>query len=98
MSPRARTGPGAGRAGVLAVSLYCFVLLVGGFFHHDLACHLKSPTHCTTCTFSLSSAGVQPGGGVPPVVLPQAGRSGRDLRLPCLATVVVHITGRSPPA
>ena len=29
--------------------------------HHDLACHLKSPTHCTTCTVGSSAeAAVDP--------------------------------------
>jgi hypothetical protein len=31
------------------VGLYLALLAVAPFGHHDLVCHLKSSTHCTTC-------------------------------------------------
>lgn len=86
-----------GRGRALVVALYCFIVLFGGFFHHDLACHLKSPTHCTTCAFSLSSAGVPTVGGMHAVILQKAGPSFRELQVPRLAAVVVRINDRSPP-
>ena len=38
---------------VLAVYLLAAALLPFG--HHDLACHLKSTTHCTTCSVGSSA-------------------------------------------
>jgi hypothetical protein len=37
---------------LLVAYALCVALLPLG--HHDIACHLKSPTHCTTCTASVS--------------------------------------------
>jgi hypothetical protein len=54
-APRRRRSPAA----LLALAaLYAFVLLGSGFEHHDLECHLKSRTHCTSCVFSQAAAGV----------------------------------------
>ena len=36
----------------LAVALYAAFLVVAPFEHHDLACHLKTPQHCTSCASS----------------------------------------------
>jgi hypothetical protein len=33
----------------LALSLYAVLLAVSPVLHHDLACHMKSPTHCDAC-------------------------------------------------
>ena len=42
-----------GRRGIaLAVALYAAFLFVAPFEHHDLACHLKTPQHCTSCASS----------------------------------------------
>jgi len=34
----------------LVLGLYALVLVGSPALHHDLACHLKSPTHCDACT------------------------------------------------
>ena len=39
----------------LGVALYAAVLVMAPFTHHDLACHLKNPQHCTACTSSQAS-------------------------------------------
>jgi hypothetical protein len=50
----------AGRRGridtVVGVAIYAVFLITAPFEHHDLLCHLKTPTHCTACTSSLVSA------------------------------------------
>jgi hypothetical protein len=38
--------------------LYVFVVLGSAFLHHDFDCHEKSRTHCTSCVFSQTAAGV----------------------------------------
>ena len=34
------------------VAIYVVILLAAPFEHHDLACHLKTPFHCTACASS----------------------------------------------
>ena len=43
----------------IGVAIYAAFLLVAQFGHHDLACHLKNPQHCTAC--SASQLGTDPG-------------------------------------
>jgi hypothetical protein len=47
------------RATALTAGLYALVLVVGPVLHHDLACHLKSRTHCTACVISITAPGEQ---------------------------------------
>jgi hypothetical protein len=46
---------GARRRRVLAgcAALYGLFLVVTPFEHHDLLCHIKTPQHCTACTYSV---------------------------------------------
>jgi hypothetical protein len=82
----------------LATAMYALVLGAGELQHHDLACHLKSRTHCTSCVSGVS------GPGVAPVQEPQArdlsplGRIATDLQLISLAPALAPSLGRSPPA
>jgi hypothetical protein len=46
-------GLGFGVSAVLVVYVLAAALLPLG--HHDVACHLKSPTHCTTCVIGSSA-------------------------------------------
>ena len=83
---------------VLGVAIYAVFLVTAPFEHHDLLCHLKTPTHCTACTSSV--VGSDPNS---PVVvgafdLPDAGGT---LSTDVVATgflLAVRSTGRSPPA
>src|ERR1700687_2676519 len=34
-------------------TLYVLFLILAPFEHHDLACHYKTPQHCTSCSSSL---------------------------------------------
>jgi hypothetical protein len=33
----------------MGLAVYCVILVVSPVVHHDLACHVKSPTHCEAC-------------------------------------------------
>jgi hypothetical protein len=45
----------------VVLALYVLAAALMPLGHHDLACHLKSPTHCTTCTVGSSAeAAVDP--------------------------------------
>lgn len=39
----------------LVLSLYMLAAALLPFGHHDLVCHLKSTTHCTTCIVGSSA-------------------------------------------
>ena len=44
---------------VLGVAIYALFLVTAPFEHHDLLCHLKTPSHCTACTSSVRLASGQ---------------------------------------
>jgi hypothetical protein len=52
----ARRGWRVRGAGWLALALYVLISGASPAFHHDVACHLTSPTHCTACTASSPAA------------------------------------------
>src|SRR5581483_2031087 len=37
------------RWSAFGLAIYVLFLLIGPFLHHDLACELKTPQHCTVC-------------------------------------------------
>ena len=39
----------------VVLALYVLAAALLPFGHHDLACHIKSTTHCTTCTVGSSA-------------------------------------------
>jgi hypothetical protein len=39
----------------VVLALYVLAAALLPFGHHDLVCHLKSTTHCTTCTVGSSA-------------------------------------------
>jgi hypothetical protein len=92
---------GAGRwrrFAALALVVYSIFLVTAEFEHHDLACHLKTPFHCTSCASSPLSVNPHT-----PVV-PDASRladAGRAIAVQVLAEsalLATHSSGRSPPS
>jgi len=89
------------RLGVIlqfVVAAYIAALAALPFAHHDLACHLKSSTHCTVCHVGTSAddTSVQPGLGH--VDLADAGRP-TEAQVPMATScVLLPSSGRSPPA
>jgi hypothetical protein len=86
------------RFAATAVIVYSIFLATAEFEHHDLACHLKTPFHCTSCASSpLSIHSHAP-------VVPDASRladAGRAVAVQVLtesALLATHSSGRSPPA
>jgi hypothetical protein len=66
--------------------------------HHDLACHLKTSTHCVACV--VGSAGETPDdlGPVKTTVLADAGQLVCDISAPASAGTQRGTAGRSPPS
>lgn len=79
------------------LAAYLSLLAAGPLDHHDVACHLKSSTHCTTCVYaSVPGAEAGPGADLAPPVVSDTRRPERG-GVP--AAVFVSKPGdRSPPA
>jgi hypothetical protein len=86
------------RVAAFAIALYAVFLVTAPFEHHDLACHLKTPQHCTSCASSPLS--VNPHTPVAPDA-PRLADAGRAIALQVLvegALLAAQSSGRSPPA
>jgi hypothetical protein len=80
-----------------AVLLYGLAALAGAFQHHDLACHVKSNTHCTSCTLSLAASDAVTGGVARTPSLGNAGRLARSHFRARSQRVSSRVSDRSPP-
>jgi hypothetical protein len=80
---------------LIAYALAAALLPLG---HHDVACHLKSSTHCTTCVVGSSAELSADATALIRQPLSDAGRAA-ILAVPDADSVVPHASsGRSPPA
>jgi len=59
--------------GRLVFAVYALATSLSPLSHHDLACHLKSATHCTTCVVGASAESDSPGAAQPGADLTFAG-------------------------
>jgi hypothetical protein len=81
----------------LAIALYSVFLLTAPFEHHDLACHLKTPFHCTSCVSSPLSINSHTPVAPATVRLADAGRAiASDAPIES-ALLGELFSGRSPP-
>ena len=60
-----RHGSWFGRSSALLLLAFSMVVAAAPMLHHDVDCHINSPTHCTGCTLSLSAPAV---GGRTPIL------------------------------
>jgi hypothetical protein len=88
-----------GRAWLLALlAVYALLLAANPLLHHDVACHLKSPTHCTSCTASPWASRIETGVPLVSQQLPDAGCVVPGGPTSVRAVVRLAPSGRSPPA
>jgi hypothetical protein len=93
-----KTFPRWRRFAAVAVVVYSVFLATAEFEHHDIACHFKTPFHCTSCVSSPLSVDAHA-----PAVL-DASRfadAGRAIALQVLsedALLALDSSGRSPPS
>ena len=88
------------RLGVLlkfVLVAYFAALAATPFAHHDIVCHLKSNTHCSTCHLGTSADpdGTQP--SLTPAELPDAGRTAEHTSTVAGAFSISPSAGRAPP-
>ena len=94
-----RNGLRIGRLHVLlGLLFYGFVLVGTTFEHHDLACHQKSPTHCTSCVANQMASRVETGGVPVSAHLAVTGRLDIPAATEDETLLQARLTGRSPPA
>src|SRR3989475_10780084 len=79
------------------LAMYALVLGVNPILHDDLACHLKSPTHCNACAASPSASRVEVVGATLPVPVEAGPVETSDHAVQTLAPLLA-LAGRSPPA
>jgi hypothetical protein len=86
------------RAWLLALlAVYAVLLAANPLLHHDVACHLKSPTHCTSCTASPWASRIEAGVPLVSQPLPDAGRVVVGGAASVRAADRLAPAGRSPP-
>ena len=86
----------------LAVSQFLLAVYVSAaglspLLHHDVICHLQSPTHCTTCLIGSTAEGpsvANSSSGSPLVAIGPAFEASNVLRD---AALPGELSGRSPP-
>jgi hypothetical protein len=81
---------------VLALYVLAAALLPLG--HHDLVCHLKSTTHCTTCTVGSSAEAAADPAVLARFSLLDAGTAVCDSADSPHSATIRPTSGRAPPA
>ena len=79
------------------LAVYALLLAVNPVLHDDLACHLKSPTHCSACTASPSASRVEAMGPSVPVPVEVGRVEASEYTSETVAPLLV-LAGRAPPA
>jgi hypothetical protein len=86
------------RLAIAGVLLHTLFLAIADFEHHDIACHLKTPLHCTSCALSQVSSDPRTPFDPGASGLTEAGRAVAVNIEAESAVLSVRTTGRSPPA
>jgi hypothetical protein len=90
-----------GGCGVFAKALLAAYVLAAALLplaHHDVLCHLKSSSHCTTCVVGSSGETAAWSVGLDGIGLRDAGRALLRSAACHHSTPVCASSGRSPPA
>jgi hypothetical protein len=81
----------------LVAAVYLVALAALPFGHHDIACHLKSSTHCTVCLVGTSADDPSAQPAIPQIRLADVGRM-EALTVNAKALCApASSSGRSPP-
>ena len=82
----------------LGLAVYSVILVVSPVVHHDLACHVKSPTHCEACAANPLASRVETAVVAVTSALPVAGEVAPIAQDVDGADPVRIAAGRAPPA
>jgi hypothetical protein len=81
----------------LILGLYALVLVGSPALHHDLACHMKSATHCDACTANPLASRIEVGLSLAESHLPPVGWVRAEGNLAPRPSLSSASSGRSPP-
>jgi hypothetical protein len=82
----------------VVLALYVLAAALLPFGHHDLACHIKSTTHCATCTVGSSAEAAADPAVLARFWLHDAGETvGEPIDQP-QAALALPQSGRAPPS
>ena len=82
----------------LALSVYAVLVAVSPVLHHDLACHMKSPTHCDACAANPLASRVEAAVLTVLPALPLAGEIAAPPARLDHGSPLTAAAGRAPPA
>jgi hypothetical protein len=83
---------------VVGLLLYSLVLAVSPALHHDFACHLKDPSHCTACQATPIAPQAEKAFDVGPLRIAALPCAEKRLEALILTLVRLPSIGRAPPA
>jgi hypothetical protein len=90
-----------GRSGFARTTLLAAYVLAAAllsFSHHDVICHLKSSTHCTSCLAGSSGETASGAAADVTAALDDAGQATETVKAFVHSTTIRTSSGRSPPA
>ena len=79
------------------LAVYVLAAALMPLAHHDIVCHLKSTTHCTTCVIGSSGETAAWASALDGAGLADAGRAILPSAACCQSAPVRASSGRSPP-
>ena len=82
----------------LVAAAFVVALVALPFAHHDLACHLKSNTHCTSCHVGTSADAAGGDPAASPVQFTDAGRPVEQPSSVIIGCGPLAKSGRAPPS
>jgi hypothetical protein len=80
------------------IAAYALAMALLPLTHHDIACHLKSSTHCTTCLVGSAADLASDQTTLGPSALDDAGQAGIEASAPTDSLSRPTPSGRAPPA
>lgn len=91
-------GSGGGFLVKALLAIYIAGFALSPLAHHDVVCHLKSSTHCTTCLTTMSGEATSHAASLDVSTMVDAGRAPTNERDALRSAHITSHTGRGPPA
>ena len=82
----------------VVLALYVLAAAWAPFGHHDLVCHIKSTTHCTTCTVGSSAEAAADPAVLARFWLLDLGAAICEPIDELHSTLILPLSGRAPPS
>ena len=82
----------------VVLALYVLAAALLPFGHHDLVCHIKSTTHCTTCTVGSSAEAAADPAVLARFWLLDVGEALCEPQTQLPSALILPASGRAPPS